>query len=183
MLYRLRFVRIMGQALAGPKIGLDGEFVTRFRVVPFVDTDVTRAFTHAYASMMALSRFHITFACELGKLAVKNRWIPFTAAETIVYRKPVGAFSLVELKTHLVCWDEKRFYLSHCFDVAGKMHALGYAQGLVRGPKGVLHPGEVFRAAGVERQSPPFPEAISSWSRSLLSVDAPSAERARATSN
>jgi hypothetical protein len=169
MLYRTRFLRVMSLALARRPKSLDDEFVVHFRMVPFLDTEVTRLFAHTFSMLMTLARYDITFNSELRSVALRKRWIPFTAAETIAYWKPIHAFELVEVKTRLVCWDAKRFYLAHRLDVGAKTRAVGYAQALIRGPEGILHPHEVFAEAGVRRSSPPFPKAITDWASALAS--------------
>jgi hypothetical protein len=169
MLYRYRFARVMTQALLSEKKHIDEEFVVGFRLVPLTDTDVTRAFTHTFSMLMALARFHIVFSSELRTVAVRRKWIPFSAAETIAYWKPLRSLEQVSVRTSLACWDERRFYLSHSLDVRGNTRAVGYAQALIRGPQGILHPGDVFREAGLDVESPAFPEPILSWAQSLAS--------------
>ena len=138
-------------------------FELSYRVIPLLDTDFARMFTHAYSAYMALGRWHYVFGSEFKRAALRKRWAPVTAAETIIYKQAIKAFENVLLTTRLLCWDEKRFYLEQIFRVNGEIRAIAYLEGLLRGPEGHLNPVEVFQILGVEQKSPPMPESIRQW--------------------
>jgi len=143
------------------------DFELNFWSVPFIDTDFSRLFTQTYALFMGLGRWNLVFNSQFRRAALKNRWVPVTTAETLSYRKSIKAFASVRLRTRLLCWDEKRFYLEQTFFIGDQVHAQAFVQGLIRGPNGHLRPTEFFQALGVENKSPEFPPHIRAWISSM----------------
>lgn len=162
-MYRLRFIWIIFKSLfSKPKL-IRSTFELKFRVIPFLDTDFSRLFTHSYSAFMALGRWHYVFDSELRGVAIRNKWAPVTTSETITYQKSIKAFSKVTLQTKLIAWDEQRFYLEQTFWVRGEMKARCILEGLIRSPKAILKPGNVFKEAGMSETSPEFPEDLKKW--------------------
>jgi hypothetical protein len=86
-MYRLRFLVVMLRCYFAKRRGMLERHEIGFHVLPFLDTDVTRLFSHTYAVYTALARWHFVFSSEIGPLAVKNKWIPVTTAETFTFRR------------------------------------------------------------------------------------------------
>jgi acyl-CoA thioesterase FadM len=131
----------------------------RFRALPFIDTDLTRMFTHSYASFMGLARWHLLFGSEFRAVALKNRWAPVTASEMINYRKSIRAWQTFELKTRILFWDDARFYVEHFFVLDETICARALVEGIVRGPEGILRPNDVFATLGF-KEGPPSLEPM-----------------------
>lgn len=164
-MYRIRFIYvILKSLLTRPKNLLD-TFELHFVALPLIDTDFTRLFTQTYSLYMGLARWNYLFNSEFKTVALKKAWIPVTTSETIAYKKSIKAFSRVTLKTQLLCWNDRRFYLEHIFYVNDVICAHAYVEGMVRSPKGHLKPTEVFKALGVTRESPEMPEKLSHFEK------------------
>lgn len=162
-MYRFRFIVIMLKCLfAKPKELLE-DFDLEFRAVPFFDTDVSRLFTQTYASYMGLARWHYIFASKFKAAALKDKWAPVATAEDMTYKRSIKAGEKVLLRTKMLCWTDKRFYLRQSFYVGEELRAEALVEGLVRAPSGTLNPIEAFRALGVSQASPPPPEEIRRW--------------------
>lgn len=166
-MYRFRFIWIILQSLLTRPKKISDTFDLCFRVVPLIDTDFSRMFTHAYAALMGLARWQYVFGSELRNVALKNKWAPVTTSDTITYKRSVKAFSKVILRTRLICWDERRFYLEHSFIDNGREAVHCYVEGLIRAPGGMMRPGDVFAATGLTEESPPFPEDLKAWIASI----------------
>lgn len=162
-MYRLRFIWIILVSFFTKPKKITEDFDLTFRVIPFIDTDFSRMFTHSYSTYMGLARWHYVFASELRAVAIKNKWAPVTTSETITYRRSIKAFSKVILKTKLLTWDEERFYLEHSFLVNGKEMAHCTLEGLIRAPQGIQKPGDVFTASGLQEDAPQFSEKLKEW--------------------
>lgn len=162
-MYRLRFLKTIARCLATPTQPLESEFRVRFLAWPFLDTDVTRLFTHAYAAWLAIARWHYVFHSPLRNAALRKGWTPVTTAESLVYRRSIKAFTRVTVRTRLLCWTDERFFLEQDFLVGDVVHAQCLLEGLLRGPKGVLRPPEVFRELGLSDPSPAMPTRIAQW--------------------
>lgn len=169
-MYRLRFILMMSRCFLTPVIKLSDTFQVSFITIPFVDTDLSRLFTQTYFSYMGICRWHFVFHSPFRNIAIKRGWAPVTTAETIEYKKSIKAFTRVSVQTKLLCWDSKRFYLEQVFLVQGKIHAICYLEGFIRGPEGTLEPPKVFTTLGLSENSPPMPVHIEKWlsSRSVI---------------
>ena len=162
-MYRIRFLKLILRCLVSPPRDLFENFDLHFWAMPLLDTDVGRLFTQTYSSVMGLGRWQITFNSRLRDTAMKKKWVPVTVSETITYKRSVKAFERVCLRTKLLGWDEKRFYLEQTFLVKGQIRAQAYLSGLVRGPEGHVRPGRVFKESGIDEESPELSERLKVW--------------------
>jgi hypothetical protein len=164
-MYRLRFLIVMLRCFFAKRRGMLESHEIGFHVLPVFDTDVRRLFSHTYAAYTALARWHFVFSSEIGPIAVKNRWIPVTTAETFTFRRSIRNFEKVQVLTEMVCWNEHGFFLRQTFLVKREVRAIAYSEGVVRGPSGHLKPAEAFRLAGMDRPSPEMQEEVRLWDR------------------
>ena len=157
-MYRVRFLLMIVRCLIGATAPVERERCLSFRAIPFIDTDVTCMFTHSYALLMGLARWHWLFSSQFRKLALqlalRDKWVPVTTGEIINYRRSIRAFQKFELRTQVIYWDENRFYLKQSFDVSGQTFVNALVEAAVRSPQGVLEPGEVLAKAGYEGPVP-----------------------------
>ena len=159
-MYRLRFLFLIIRCLITSPVELLSKRKLRFLALPFIDTDVTRVFTHSYSIFMALARWDLMFGSEFRPLAIKNKWVPITTAETITYRRSIQAFERFEVVTEIVHWDEQRFYIEHRFMCKGKLCLRALVEGMIRGPDGVIGPQEMFTQTGDIGQLPEISEQL-----------------------
>jgi acyl-CoA thioesterase FadM len=150
-----------------PTRGLLATYETHFIAWPFLDTDVSRLFTQTYAQYMGLARWNFLFSSPFRNAALKRGWVPVTTAETIQYKRAIKAFQRVTVRTRMLCWSEKRFYLEQLFLVGEDIRASCVVEGVVHSPKGALGPVEAFLELGFSGQSPAMPASVESWSRGL----------------
>ena len=86
--------------------------VCRFLITPF-DAEATRASSHTYMAFAALGRWCYSFHNIDLKALLRERWAPLTHSEVVHYRRAVSLFSIVDVTTTLVWWDDKMAYLEH----------------------------------------------------------------------
>ena len=84
---------------------------------PSLIRTVSRLFTQTYASLTGVGRWHYVFSSHFRRAAIKRRWIPVTIAETFVFYRSIKAFDKIELKTELICWNERCFFRAPDFFV------------------------------------------------------------------
>jgi len=162
-MYRLRFLFVMWRALWAAPQSIRMTYYLDFTAIPFFDTDVTRLFTQTYASLTGLGRWHYVFSSHFRQAAVKSRWIPVTTAETFVFYRSIKAFEKIDLKTELICWNDRCFFVRQTFSSRGEVKAVSISEGIVRCGKKHLRPGDVFKALGATDESPEFPSEIVAW--------------------
>lgn len=162
-MYRLRFcLTILKCFFSRPK-DIMASYELSFRVLPFMDTDFTRLFTQTYSAWTGLGRWHYVFSSAFKQAAMKHRWIPVTTAETITFKRSIKAGEKVSLRTQIVCWNERCFFIKQIFLVAEEVRAVAISEGIVRSPSGHLKPGDVFASFGRSQKSPEIPEEIQKW--------------------
>lgn len=157
---------LLAAALRRTRIDLLDEAVLPLRAWP-TDLDLNLHLTNSrYLSMMDLGRIDLLArAGVLGPL-VRRRWQPLVGSVAVRYHRPIDPMQRFTLKTRLLCWDEKWFYIEQRFEVNGRLATLAYVRGLFRGPQGNVRPQEVLAAGGQpERASPPPPAVVAEWQR------------------
>src|SRR5687767_5873367 len=98
------------------------------------------------------------------KVALKQKWLPLVAAQTIHFKRQLKRFQSFQLKSRFIYWDEKFFYIEHIFSRRGKLiAAAALAKGWFLGNDGVFHRLSVFEMAGRPYVSPAAPEQLKDW--------------------
>ena len=146
--------------------GLDplAESVVTFRVMPG-DLDINLHMNNGrYLTVMDLGRLDFIVRAWVWRPMLRQRWMPLVGSETIRFRRSLAPFRRFELRTRLVCWDDKWFYFEQRFTAGGELVASALVRGLLRGRQGNIAPTTVLAAAGHEVSSPAMAPAISKWS-------------------
>jgi acyl-CoA thioesterase FadM len=160
----LRLVAVMLASLRGARLGPLDVSVLRFRVWPN-DLDLNLHMNNGrYLSVMDLGRFDLLARMGVMGMIVKNGWRPMVGGATIRFRRPLAPFAAYELRSRIVCWDEKWFYIEQRFEKDGQAAAVGLMKGLFRAGDRNVTPTEVMGAAGAAATaSPPMPAWVRLW--------------------
>jgi acyl-CoA thioesterase FadM len=164
----ISFVRIPALAIRQhfrplAPLGILDEDRLRMRVWPN-DIDINLHLNNArYLNIMDYGRTHLLARVRLLEHIVRARWTPLVGAVWITYRRSLPLFSQFTLESHLVCWDERWFYIEQTFTGKEGLAAVGWVKGLLRGPDGNLDPQKVLETVSPRAVSPPIPEAIATW--------------------
>ena len=118
-----------------------------------------------YVSLAGLGRVDLIARSGLLRIARKRGWFPVVGSATIRYRKSLLPFERFTLRSRLVAWDAKWFYIEHLFDRDdGSIGARLIARTLLRTKTGPVPTADVLgsidRANAV---SPPLPVEIAKW--------------------
>lgn len=111
-----------------------------------------------YLSIMDLGRLDLIARCGLGRLALQQHWVPMVGSATICYRRPLKLFQRFTLRTRIVYWDDKWFYLAQQFESDDKIVSSAHIKGLLRGRHGNIAPQTALGLLGfgdVPRPEPP----------------------------
>jgi acyl-CoA thioesterase FadM len=137
--------------------------VRSFRVWPN-DFDLLRHLNNGrYLTLMDLGRFDLIIRMGLFRHLLKRRWYPVVGSATIRYLRSIYAFQKFEMRSRIVCWDEKWFFVEQRFEREGRLMAVGLIKGLILGPEGKIPPYEVLRLVGFDGPSPAMPPQIAQW--------------------
>lgn len=159
----LRTVAVLLAALRRPRLGpLDTSTVT-FRVLPN-DLDVNLHMNNGrYLTLMDLGRLDLVARIGILREMRRRRWMPVVGSLTVRYRRSLQPFQRYQLRTRLLCWDEKWFFMEQRFEHRGHLMAIALVKGLFLGPEGQVPTQRVVDASGVRIDSPPFPEPVAAW--------------------
>ncbi|MEW6736114.1 MAG: acyl-CoA thioesterase [Acidobacteriota bacterium] len=148
--------------LLGP---LDESTIT-FRVLPN-DLDLNGHMNNGrYLTIMDLGRINLIHKMGLLRIVVQRHWFPVVTAVTTSFYRPLKLFQTYRLKSRVICWDEKYFFVEQQFERNGKLIATGIVKVLIRSRAGNVQTEQVINAMGSDVISPNIPLAIEAWQRS-----------------
>ena len=146
-----------------PRLQPLDEGVLPFRVLPN-DLDTNLHMNNGrYLTLMDLGRFDLLLRLGVLRVMVRRRWNPVIASLMVRYRRELAVFERYELRTRLLCWDERWFFIEQRFTRGDELVALAVVKGIFRGPHGRVAPRELVEATGYEVESPPVPPGILEW--------------------
>lgn len=162
LLFRILWVLL--SAKRRPSLSPLDESVICLRVLPN-DLDLHAHMNNGrYLSIMDLGRLDLMARTGLGRVALERRWIPLVAWASIRYRRPLKVFQSFVLRTRIVYWDSKWFYIEQRFERNGQLVAAARIMGLLRGKGGNITPQQALQMLGHEQlAAPAAPVDIDQW--------------------
>ena len=151
-----------------------GSSKLEFRVWPF-DLDLNAHMNNGrYLSIMDLGRLDLIVRLGMIKKVVKSKWMPVLGSATIRYRQPLKPFQKFKLKTRVIWWDDKWFYMEQRFiiiddkdpDKNGLVAAIAFVKGSFydRKAKQTVPTRDLTALMGIEEKDyPEQPKYIKSW--------------------
>lgn len=159
----LRFIKVLLTAFFRQPLGPLDESVLTFRVWPN-DLDINGHMNNGrYLTLMDLGRLDLIVRTGMVRTVLRRKWFPLVGSATILFRRASGLFETYQLKSHLICWDEKWFFIEQRFERDGEVIAVGWVKGLLRGRDGNIPSSEVLRSINADMPSPQMPPAIRLW--------------------
>jgi len=157
--FRLLFVLVSG-LIKRNSIGFMDEATLTLTVWPN-DLDPFRHMNNGrYLTIMDLGR--LDYLIKTGLIGKMHRlgWGFALGSSEMRYRRPLLPFQRFKLKTRVVCWNDKWFYMEQRFLRKGKSVAAGYVKILLRGKNGNVPSRDVLDAVGARINSPEPPEQV-----------------------
>lgn len=149
------------------RMGVFDESVLRFHVWPG-DLDFFAHMNNGrYLSLMDSGRWDIVARLGLIGHMRRQRWITVLGGASIRFRRPMRPFQRFELRSRILGWDEKWFYISQRFEADGKVYADAAVRGLFRAPGESVPSAEVLRLVGHKGPSPALPRDVRAWADAL----------------
>ena len=162
----LRMIRVLFMARRRPSIGALEETTLTFRVWP-TDVDILMHMNNGrYLTLMDLGRADSIIRSGVHGRLRERGWYTVVASETIRFRESLGLFEKFELRTRLLGWDDKSFFLRQLFLVRGRVVSIGVVRvRFLRKSGGTLPAAEVAAAVVPGIQSPDLPDYVTDWAR------------------
>lgn len=161
LIFRLLYVAL--SSFRRPRLGPRDESVLRFSVLP-TDLDLNLHMNNGrYLTVMDLGRVDLFFRLGVVRAMRRLRWRGVVASEMVRFRRPLDPFQRYELRTRLLCWDERWFFMEHRFTRRGELMAWGLVKIQFSGRGARLSPQQVIDATPRPSPSPPVPSAVVEW--------------------
>ena len=162
-----RLAKVLLAAKARPALEPLGESVVSFRVWPG-DLDTNRHLNNGrYLTLMDLGRWDLMARNGLLAPVVKRRWMPVVGAATMRFRRSLDPFQKYDLRTRLLGWDERAFFLGQSFAREGDACASGAVRAVLLGREGRVAPQRVVDLVAPGLASPALPPWVRAWSESM----------------
>ena len=161
LIFRLLYV--VFSSFRRPRLGPGDESVLRFRVLP-TDLDLNFHMNNGrFLTVMDLGRVDLLLRLGVVRAMRKMRWRGVVASVATRFRRPLDPFQRYELRTRLLCWDERWFFMEHRFTRRGELMAWGLVKIQFSARGGRLSPQQVIDATPRAVDSPPVPPAVVEW--------------------
>lgn len=149
--------------LLRPRLRPLDESVVAFRVWPN-DLDVNLHMNNGrYLTLMDLGRLDLIVRIGVLGTLRRRRWSPVIGSLKIRYRRSLLPFQRYTIRTRLLCWDDRWFFLEQRFERRGELVSIALVKGLFLGPEGRVPTQAIVDASGYRIDSPPAPEAVAAW--------------------
>jgi len=163
MEYLLRLLYMGLGAWRRPRLDLFDESVVTMRVWP-TDLDVYGHMNNGrYLTVMDLGRTDLLIRSGLVVEAFRRGWSPLLGGATIRYRRSLTPLRSYQLRTKIVGWDDKWFYVRQQFTRHDEVMATALVKGLLRGKDGNIPPGDAFALVGGPAEPPDLPPEVTRW--------------------
>lgn len=154
----LRTVKVTALAW-GRRMPATAESVVSFRVWPN-DLDANLHLNNGrYLTLMDLGRLDMALRIGFAQLCLRKRWRPLVGAVQVRYRRALAPMTRFDVRTRMLCWDEKWFYLDQRLVTGSMVRSQALVKMLVRAGRENLPPQLVAAELGAGT-SPPMPEPV-----------------------
>jgi len=134
-----------------------------FRVWPN-DCDVNLHMNNGrYLTFMDLARVNLIVQIGLMRLLFRKRWAPIVAAAEMNFIRPIRPFSVFEIVSRVLTWDDKYFYIQQRFEVGGRLAAVGMIKGLFLWRGKPVPMNEILDAMNLPNTPPTQPSVVRHW--------------------
>ena len=165
MLLFFRFLLVTVKSLFGRRIGIFDESVVRFTVLPH-DCDLNIHLNAGrFLSFMDVARMDLIGCTGLLRRLVRRGWRPIMGGCVVRYRREIRPFERFTVRSRVLGWDEKWFYLEHVVEKdKDTFCAVGTVRTLIRSKSGNVAPPDVLALVGIgQTASPELPEFVQKW--------------------
>jgi acyl-CoA thioesterase FadM len=163
MLLLFRFLLLIFKSGLRSKIGPLEESVVRFTVLPN-DCDLNFHLNGGrFLSFMDVARVELLGRTRLLRKVLRQGWRPVMAGCVIRFRRSILPFERFSIRTRLLAWDERWFYLEHLVERDGQLCAVAHVRLALRGKQGTVAPAEVLALLAPNLVSPELPPFVAQW--------------------
>lgn len=160
----LRLLLALGHGLRGERIDHRAALYRSFRVWPH-DLDVFGHMNNGrYLQIMDVARAEWMARVGVVTSMWRHRWSAVLGGGVVRFRRSLGPFQRYHVRTRLLGWDERWWYLEHGFlDAAQGQVAAGVSRAALRGRGRWVESAEVVAAIQPRAEPMVVPEWVVDW--------------------
>jgi acyl-CoA thioesterase FadM len=160
----LRWIGVLlGNLVRPQRMGLFDTSILRFHVWPG-DLDFFGHMNNGrFLTLMDSGRFDIMAKIGFLPILRRNRWISVLGGADIRFLRPLRPFQRFELRSRILGWDEKWFYILQEFHCDGRLAAEALVRGLMRAKGRSVPTSEALAQVGHKEPSPAMPAWVRAW--------------------
>jgi acyl-CoA thioesterase FadM len=163
MLLLFRFVFTILRSLVRRRIGPLDESVVRFTALPH-DCDLNLHLNAGrFVSFMDIARVELIGRLGVLPKLLKRGWRPVMGGCVVRYRRSVQPFARFDIRSRVVGWDEKWFYVEHILETGGNFCAVGHMRTAIIGRQGTIPPKDVIALLERDVTAPELPPFVAEW--------------------
>lgn len=146
------------------KVGLFDKTSIKLSVLP-TDIDFLMHMNNGrYLSLTDLGRIDFMIRNQSFDVLRKHGIYPVVASEMIRFKKSLNLFKRFEIKTQLVGWDERYFYVAHTFMIKKEVYALALIKvRFLHKSGGKVSPHELLKLLNYQEHPNQLPDWINFW--------------------
>ena len=142
--------------------------------VPFwcwpADLDIYNHMNNSrYLNLMDIGRADLVIRCGLWDQLKAHSYFLIVEGQTIRYKKSLKLGQAFVIRTQVLGWNDKSFFLRQTFVRRGEVMADAVVKGrILRKARGTVPPAEVLKLAGAEgTESPALPAVVRDWDKGV----------------
>jgi len=164
VLLLFRFLFTIFKSRFRSRVGPLDASVTRFTVLP-QDCDLNLHLNAGrFISFMDIARIELLGRMRAFTPILRRGWRPVMAGCVVRFRRSVEPFERFQIRTRVLGWDEKWFYIEHVLDKGDVFCAIGHMRLAIRANASAVPTRDVLALLGyADLASPPLPEFVANW--------------------
>lgn len=164
MLLLFRFLFTMIAGAFRPRIGPLDESRVTFTALP-TDCDLNFHLNAGrFVSFMDVARIELIARMRLLVPLLRRGWRPVMGGCAVRFRRSVLPFERFTIRSRVIGWDDKWFYVEHIVERGGVFCARGVMRTVIRSKERTLEPREIIALTKYgDLVSPPLP----AWDESV----------------
>lgn len=163
----LRLIWLILMQSRRSRCSMMGPVDTHFRVLPNDLDALLHVNNGVYLTLMDLGRTDLLLRSDAFHAVRKKGWYPVLAAETIRFKRSLKLFQKFIIRTSVIGWDERSFYLEQKFISNGKLIAKAVVDArFLKKSGGNVTPAELLAYLNIDQNPPGMPEWVTTWVQS-----------------
>lgn len=159
----VRMIKEMVKFAKAKPLPVDGVHISHHRCWPW-DIDLWRELNNGRTlTLYDLGRIPLASRTGLSRILLKQRWGLTMAGASVRYRKRIRTFTRFEMRSRLVGWDERFFYIEQSMWLGKDCANQIVYRSAVTDRNGIVPTDKVRSAIGHDGPAPELPAWVQAW--------------------